>query len=716
MIPTFLEAKESFDKGLGLQQLLPSSIVPVHGKIVSSIAIRNDAGEPFEEYYKWQFISAVINAGLFPKSHIGTEVHFPKGTGQDLRLDGAIFDDASWLTRYKNYWFGNKDNQDLEWLQQHLLAVIEFKRREPNMERVFMRQMKPAMREKDPAQAFVLGIFYDKERLLLFQRTDGRYLRYDPAKNDKGEKSSANELCLHLTDPYEYIPSLGTLVLGNPESALSRSGRRITDLGVITSIRTVQIKDALSVVLRTLDRYNLVDQRGYRILIEAFALKIFDEKRNAKTPSKPLEFYVDAAEATFAAITEADVQNFIRRLKKLHSEASNSYSAILTKDTIDWNSQHHVRAVASIVQAFQDLSFVRSSKSDLYQLVFYNFANSFKRDESAQFLTPIPVIDFLVKIVNPRRQDSVCDPCCGIGDFLSLSFVHSDSLGPGESLDEANIYGVDVDVNMITLATLNMILNGDGDAKLLCAPGHGSILSKVAVGMPAHLVDLVPALNSRGQWDVRLDNEQLRKFDVVLTNPPFGEDRAFRPSDDSELALISCYETWELSGDGGAIDKGIVFLENAIQLLGQNGRMGIVVSNSIASVERWRKVRLWLMDKIRIVALFDLPSGVFAETDVNTTLIIGYKPSADELLNLNDQGYEIFTREITRVGYEKRTKQRNVVFNPLYVMDPVIFEAVPDEMGHPKLDEEFTQTVAEFQRWALAQETPLREAFVGGEY
>lgn len=38
------------------------------------------------------------------------------------------------------------------------------------------------------------------------------------------------------------------------------------------------------------------------------------------------------------------------------------------------------------------------------------------------------------------------------------------------------------------------------------------------------------------------------------------------------------------------------------------------------------KAREWFMDKMRIVALFDLPANVFADTGVNTTLVIAYKP------------------------------------------------------------------------------------------
>jgi type I restriction enzyme M protein len=575
----FLQAKLQFDQGSGAASVLASPPVPVHGKQANNLIIRNAAGAPLEEYYKWQFVHALIDGGLYAPEFIGVEVHFPKGSAAALQLDGAIFDDPDWITHYNNYW-SHKHSSDLEWLNDHLLAVIEFKRLEKDMERVFTKQLKPAMREKDPAHAYVLGVFYDHERLLLFHRRSGLYLRYDEAKNGKGDASKIGDLSLHLPDPFEFMPSFKELQSRIAPRSLTRKGRSISDLGTVTSIATAQVQTALSDVLRTLDKAGLVSQRGYQVLIETFAVKIFDEKRNEANSKKKLEFYVTHDEANFHNLAEPAIQKFVARMKSLTSEAKANYRKILGGGNVDWSDPNHVRAVVAVAQAFQDYSFVLSQKSDLYQLVFYNFANSFKRDESAQFLTPIPVIDFLVQLVNPRRDERIIDPCCGIGDFLSLSFVHSQELGPTETLDDANIYGVDIDNNMIMLATLNMLLNGDGEAKLFHRPDKGSILSKVAQGTPPELVDLQPATHKDGNWDTWLDQTALLKFDVVLTNPPFGEDRALRPKTKSDRELVECYETWYLAGKSDTLDLGVVFLENAMRVLKPGGRLGIVLSNS----------------------------------------------------------------------------------------------------------------------------------------
>lgn len=141
--------------------------------------------------------------------------------------------------------------------------------------------------------------------------------------------------------------------------------------------------------------------------------------------------------------------------------------------------------------------------------------------------------------------------------------------------------------------------------------------------------------------------------------------------------------------------------------------MGIVLSNSIASVDRWRGAREWLIQHMRLVALFDLPPNIFAETGVNTTLVIAYKPVDKAQLNkLVGSNYEIFVRDIRRVGYEVRTRNRVKYFKPLYKIKSDTFEIEINENGEPMLDEEFTETIGVFREWCVSQEDHLRNIFL----
>ncbi len=711
-------------------------IVPVNGEQRPKATIRDARGRRNEEYYKWQFIYALTYSGLCPNDHVGVEVQFPKGNSAVLRLDAAIFDGPEWLDRYKDFW-RHRRSRDLEWLNEHLLAVVEFKKNDKDPERVFTAQVKPAMREKEPAEAYVLGIYYAAERLYLFQRRSGKYLRYNESLNEKGEASKVGDLSLHLPDPYLLLPSVTEIERRTQQApALDRTKRTIQDLDPLTGVASVQIQDAFSHVLQALDRVGLVSQRGYSIILQTFTLKIYDEKRNEDHSRPYLDFYVTDAEANFVKTSDRSVRPFIERMQSLTSEAQGRYKTILRDPDINWRDAGHVSAVIAICQMVQDYSFVRSTETDLYQLIFYNFANHFKRAEAAQFLTPLAIIDFIVKLVNPRRPDTVIDPCCGIGDFLSLAFVNSRRKRPELWLKDQDLYGIDVDPDMIRLATLNMLLNGDGQARLLAKPGKGSILYKFAVGGGS--LELNPDENARGAWENRSDDARMQKFDVVLTNPPFGEDRSYRVKTQADRALIEAYETWHLSRQrvdgedafgathtrskgrpssgekgGEAIDMGIVFLENAYRLLADEGRFGIVLSNSIASIGRWAGVRKWLMERVRLVALFDLPANVFAETGVSTSILVAYKPKEASLKRLNENGYSIFVRDIGRVGYEKRTSKRNVFFKDVYRIDESDFEVRIDAGGRPVRDEEFTSTVADFQQWARGQEAALQKLFLG---
>jgi type I restriction enzyme M protein len=172
------------------------------------------------------------------------------------------------------------------------------------------------------------------------------------------------------------------------------------------------------------------------------------------------------------------------------------------------------------------------------------------------------------------------------------------------------------------------------------------------------------------------------------------------------------YELWELAQTGNAIDKGVLFLENAYRVLEENGRLGIILSNSIASIDAWEEVRKWLLKKMRVVALFDLPPNVFADTGVTTTLIVAYKPNKKELEKLQSQNYEVFIRDINNVGYEIKTIDRVKTYKPIYKIDEENFEVMMDEEGNPLCDEDFSKTIADFKEWAKTQETKLKKDFL----
>ncbi len=702
----FTESKLKFDEIYHKNFLLEKSLIPVDGKYIEGILLKNKKGEPNEEYYKWQFFYAILNSGLYSKDFLCAEVYFPKGNKNSapIKIDGCIFDDKNWIDYYKK-WREKRDDSSVEWLRKHLLVIIEFKKSDnKDIETVFVSQIKPYLKESE-AQ-YSLGFYYNTERLYIFQKKNNNIIRYDEAKNRLGDKSDVKDLSLDLPDGYLFIPSFDNLIKRvNKTTEIDRSKRVVDDLDIITGVHSLQINTAISNILRAMDLANLVDQRGYEILIQILAMKIFDEKRS-RDYEKYLNGYTTPEEMNFTKLSDKNIQEFIQRMKALYNDASNTYDFLIDSNAINWKLEKHIKIINSIVENFQDYSFIKSSRTDLYQLIFYSFATEFAKEQKAQFITPLQIIDFLVKIVNPRNGESVIDPTCGVSDFLSLSYVNSEG-----SLDDKNLYGIDIDDHMVMLSQINMLLNGDGNATIKIAKELGSLEYKF--NTKRELVQLDPKMHANGNWDNWADQTKLLKFDVVLTNPPFGENRKFQPKTTRDKEVAKLFELWDIARTKDWIDLGVLFLENAYRLLTERGRLGIVLSNSIASVDRWERAREWLMDKMRLVALFDLPPNVFADSGVNTTLVIAYKPSEKELKKLKENNYDVFVKEIKNVGYEIRTLNRIKHYNPLYKINDKTFEIEIDADGKPLLDEDFTSTIKEFKDWIKLQEDDLQELFLG---
>ena len=724
-VKKFSLEKEKFDKEYGNSSKFIAT-VPINLTINKECSIKGKNEQKNEEYYKWQFITALINSGMYSKDFIGVEVCLPKGNKNSapIKFDAAIFKNDEWFDHYKKF-HENNSQDELEWLRKNLISVIEFKNENArNVEVVYNQQLKPAIKEIDAY--YGIGMLYDTEKLYIFRKKYDKILRFDETLNKKGDDSSLKELSLDIPDAYYKIPTFEQIIKNLDYVPIDRSNRTVYDLDIITGASTNQLKDCVSEILKVMDKQSMLNQRGYEILIQILALKIFDEKRSQEgyisekdnrkidfyaqqdeMDKMDLLFYINDREKDFIKLSDEDITNFIERMRKLYNEASNKYHYILKEndeETISWGKESHIHIISEIVKQFQDYSFILSNQTDLYQLVFYQFASEFSKAKNGQFVTPIPVINFLVDIVNPKRSETVIDPTVGIADFLALAYKHA-----GNRLNDENLYGMDNDEQMIMLAQLNMLLNGDGNSKLRYKADKGSILYKF--DSRDELVELDPILHKNGNWDNWGKQKQLKKFDIVLTNPPFGEGRKYEAKTESDRKTIELYELWDIARDSNSIDLGLVFLENAYRILKENGRMGIILSNSLASVDKWSKAREWLMEKMRIVALFDLPSNVFADTGVNTTIIVAYKPSEEKLNNLIEKNYSVFIKDIKKVGYDVKTSNRVKYFDKQYKLDDN-FSIMVDNEGNPMIDEEFTQTIEEFKNWCLKQEKDLQDIFL----
>ena len=122
--------------------------------------------------------------------------------------------------------------------------------------------------------------------------------------------------------------------------------------------------------------------------------------------------------------------------------------------------------------------------------------------DAGQFRTPRHIIDFIVAVVDPKKDDVVLDPACGTAGFLIASYKHIMTINmdqDGDStltLDEKgrlvrNFKGYDISPDMVRLSLVNMYLHG----------------------FPNPHIQEYDTLTSEDRW-----NEYA---DVILANPPF---------------------------------------------------------------------------------------------------------------------------------------------------------------------------------------------------
>lgn len=180
------------------------------------------------------------------------------------------------------------------------------------------------------------------------------------------------------------------------------------------------------------------------------------------------------------------------------------------------------------------------------------------RKNSGAYYTPIRVVDELINSLynNDNQLDckTICDPCCGTGNFLlGLS---------NRGIDYANLYGQDIDPVSVYLARINLAL----------------MVPQVSVA----------ELQSR----IRIGNTYFEsfnnKFDIVLGNPPWGSDF----SDDDIIKCRSHFATAE----GKSIESYDLFVEKALSMLRYNGVLAFVLPEAILNVVAHGTVRRLMLN------------------------------------------------------------------------------------------------------------------------
>lgn len=213
------------------------------------------------------------------------------------------------------------------------------------------------------------------------------------------------------------------------------------------------------------------------------------------------------------------------------------------------------------------------------------FAPILLRKELDQYSTPQELVNFIVESIEIDPTSTFVDPCGGSGDFLVG--VIQKALSKNINNIKNNIHYWDISQDAANIASLNMILNGDGRS-------HIKIIDSI--------------------YEYKFKNNH---FSVCITHPPFGTKTKW----EKDKKIMKEYSLGQIKRSKQEL--GILFIERCINLLKKGGLLSIVLPNGYLINPSSKYIREFLISSGRIIGVISLPEGVFKKSDAGgfTTIL-----------------------------------------------------------------------------------------------
>ena len=256
--------------------------------------------------------------------------------------------------------------------------------------------------------------------------------------------------------------------------------------------------------------------------------------------------------------------------------------------------------------------------------------------DAGQFRTPRHIIDFIVEIIDPKKDEVILDPACGTAGFLISSYKHilaanrdadgNSTLTPDDSKRLAgNFQGYDISPDMVRLSLVNMYLHGFVDPHIF-------------------------------EYDTLTSEDRWNDFaDVVLANPPFMSPKGgIRPHNRFSVQSKR---------------SEVLFVDYMAEHLNPTGRAGIIVPEGIIfqSQKAHTQLRKMLVEDY-LVAVVSLPGGVFKPySGVKTSILI-----LDRALARKTDSIAFF--KVENDGFDLGDQRRPVSENDLPVVQTELSE------------------------------------------
>lgn len=354
-----------------------------------------------------------------------------------------------------------------------------------------------------------------------------------------------------------------------------------------------------------------VDGDAQRIgqLVWMLFLKIFDDKEQEwelldekyRSPL-PEQYRWRNWAADAEGITGEELKDFVDNklfpaLRDLQAKGKDQRAYVIRNVFVDaYNYMKSGQLIRQVINKIQEgVDFNKAQErhlfGDMYEQILKDLQSA---GNAGEYYTPRAVTEFMVRMVNPKLGETVLDPACGTGGFLTCAIEHIRKHGvktvDDEEMLQACIHGVEKKPLPHLLCTTNMILHGIEVPQNI---RHDNTLSKP-------LISYSPK----------------ERVDVIITNPPFGG----MEEDGIETNFPTAFRTRETAD---------LFLVLIIHLLKEGGRAALVLPDGTLFGEGIKtRIKEKLLEECNLHTIVRLPNGVFNPyTGIKTNLLFFTKGS-----------------------------------------------------------------------------------------
>lgn len=219
----------------------------------------------------------------------------------------------------------------------------------------------------------------------------------------------------------------------------------------------------------------------------------------------------------------------------------------------------------------------RDTKGDVYEYLLSKIATA---GTNGQFRTPRHIIKMMVDMVQPKKEDTICDPSAGTAGFLVSAGEYIHEKHPEwfhekefrEHYNSKMFTGIEFDSTMLRIGAMNLQLHG--------------IENPTLIGKDAL---------SEGNGDVR------DQFSLILANPPFKGSLDYDGVETSILKVVKSKKT------------ELLFLGLMLRMLKTGGRCAVIVPDGVlfGSSNAHKQIRQEIVENHKLDAVISMPSGVF---------------------------------------------------------------------------------------------------------